>query len=105
MRHTMVNRATSRRRSCRWLSRSSVEEMCLFFVGLSRAKKELVLSYATHYGQSGYKPSSLLSVVEPFFARGDVPVLCWSEPGKEGAGTQLCDTLWSIGLQAVVAPV
>ncbi len=48
------------------------EETRLFFVAISRAKHELVLSYATHYGKTDYPSSPLLAMVEPFFA-GDAP--------------------------------
>lgn len=48
------------------------EEACLFFVGITRAKNELILSHATRYGKSAYLPSPLFALVEPFFA-GEVP--------------------------------
>ena len=44
------------------------DESCLFFVAISRAKDELVLSRARRYGKKNYKPSPLLDLVAPFFA-------------------------------------
>lgn len=59
------------------------EESRLFFVAVSRAKNELVLSYATHYGKTDYQLSPLLAMVEPFFA-GDPPErLCWVAAAEE----------------------
>ena len=54
-----------------------VEEARLFFVAISRAKKELVLSCAARYGKSNYSPSPLLSLVEPFFASTPLAWLHW----------------------------
>ncbi len=44
------------------------EETKLFFVAISRAKSELVLSYATQYGKTDFDASPLLGLVEPFLA-------------------------------------
>lgn len=65
-----------------------LEEACLFFVAISRAKKELVLSHATRYGKSSYRPSPLLALVEPFFASEPPERLSWaaaSVPSDERA--------------------
>jgi superfamily I DNA/RNA helicase len=44
------------------------EEACLFFVGLSRARDELVLSRSERYGEQSYEPSSLLDMAQGFFS-------------------------------------
>ena len=53
------------------------EEERLFFVAISRAKHELVLSYATRYGKDGNAPSPLLALVAPFFAATPPALLDW----------------------------
>jgi DNA helicase II / ATP-dependent DNA helicase PcrA len=60
-----------------------LEEACLFFVGISRAKHELILSYATHYGKSDYAASPLLELVEPFFAAAPPALLEWSRTEQD----------------------
>lgn len=55
-----------------------LEEARLFFVAISRAKHELVLSRATRYGKTKYEPSPLLGLVEPFFATDPPQHLCWT---------------------------
>ncbi len=63
------------------------EETCLFFVALSRARDELVLSVAERYGKMKYAPSPLLDLVQPFFA-GVTPIrLAW----EDGAAAELPD--------------
>jgi len=54
------------------------EEACLFFVAISRAKQELVLSRANHYGKTDYAPSPPLEVVEPFFGAEPPERLHWT---------------------------
>ncbi|HEV8189919.1 MAG TPA: ATP-dependent helicase, partial [Ktedonobacterales bacterium] len=40
------------------------EEACLFYVAMTRARDELILSHAQHYGRRTYKPSPFLDPVE-----------------------------------------
>jgi superfamily I DNA/RNA helicase len=62
-----------------------VEETCLFFVALSRARDELVLSVAERYGKLKYPPSPLLDLVTPFFT-GVQPILLTWDDGAPDAG-------------------
>jgi superfamily I DNA/RNA helicase/Zn-dependent peptidase ImmA (M78 family) len=55
-----------------------VEEACLFFVALSRARDELVLSRAERYGRQKYKPSPLLDMVQGYFAATPPVELRWA---------------------------
>jgi hypothetical protein len=59
------------------------EETCLFFVALSRARDELVLSVAERYGKTKYAPSPLLDLVHPFFAGGPPLLLAWDEAAPD----------------------
>jgi superfamily I DNA/RNA helicase len=54
-----------------------LEETCLFFVALSRARDELILSRAAQYGKQKAKPSPFWTMIEPFFEQTPVPVLEW----------------------------
>jgi len=40
-----------------------LEEMCLFYVAVTRAREELILSYAEQYGKRRYQPAEFISVV------------------------------------------
>jgi DNA helicase-2/ATP-dependent DNA helicase PcrA len=41
-----------------------IEEACLFYVALTRARDELILSVAERYGAIGYRPSRFLAPIE-----------------------------------------
>lgn len=41
-----------------------LEEACLFYVAMTRARDELVLSYARRYGRAAYHPSPFLAPIE-----------------------------------------
>lgn len=45
------------------------EEACLFYVAMTRARDELILSYAQRYGRRSYKPSPFLDSVERALGR------------------------------------
>jgi hypothetical protein len=59
------------------------EETCLFFVALSRARDELVLSLAERYGKTKYAPSPLLELVQPFFTGATPITLAWDAAGPD----------------------
>lgn len=61
----------------------SVEEACLFFVAISRARDALVLSRSERYGKRDYGPSSLLDMVQGFSAPVPVEVQWESEEDSE----------------------
>jgi DNA helicase-2/ATP-dependent DNA helicase PcrA len=69
-----------------------LEETCLFFVALTRARDELVLSRAERYGKQKAKPSPFLDMVAPFFPRVQPVLLHWP-PTAEAAGTGEARTL------------
>src|SRR5262249_37610481 len=46
-----------------------VEEACLFYVALTRARDELVLSVAERYGAMSYRPSRFLAPIEARLGR------------------------------------
>jgi superfamily I DNA/RNA helicase/Zn-dependent peptidase ImmA (M78 family) len=54
-----------------------VEETCLFFVALSRARDELILSRAERYGKQKAKDSPFWTMIDPFFQETPVPMLKW----------------------------
>lgn len=60
-----------------------VEETCLFFVALSRARDELILSHAGRYGKRNYEPSPLLDLVRPFFSDITPIYLDWDQAGAD----------------------
>jgi superfamily I DNA/RNA helicase len=61
------------------------EETCLFFVALSRARDELVLSLAERYGKTKYAPSPLLELVQPFFTGATPITLAWGAAAPDAA--------------------
>lgn len=52
-------------------------EKCLFFVAISRAREELVLSHAGKYGSTSYKATPFLDMLAPFFAATPLVTLPW----------------------------
>jgi superfamily I DNA/RNA helicase len=60
-----------------------VEETCLFFVALSRARDELILSHAQRYGRRNCEPSPLLDLVRPFFSDITPIYLTWDQAGAD----------------------
>ncbi|MGI8588074.1 MAG: UvrD-helicase domain-containing protein [Chloroflexia bacterium] len=60
-----------------------LEESCLFFVALSRARDELVLSRAARYGKQAAKPSPLLDNLAPYFERVPPERLHWPSADAE----------------------
>jgi superfamily I DNA/RNA helicase len=61
-----------------------LEETCLFFVAISRAKEELVLSRAERYGKRTARPSPFFALLEPFL-RGATPAqLDWPGVATDG---------------------
>ena len=58
----------------------ALEETCLFFVALSRARDELVISRAARYGKQSVKRSSLLEPLDPYFAAHPPQRLHWAAP-------------------------
>jgi DNA helicase-2/ATP-dependent DNA helicase PcrA len=65
-----------------------IEEACLFFVALTRARDELVLSAADHYGRAHY---SLSPFVPPLIARlgRDLRRTAWSAHPDDGGDLRL----------------
>ncbi|MDQ2808645.1 MAG: UvrD-helicase domain-containing protein, partial [Chloroflexota bacterium] len=55
-----------------------LEETCLFFVALSRARDELVISRAARYGKQSAKRSPLLDPLDPYFAAHPPQRLHWA---------------------------
>ncbi len=58
----------------------TLEETCLFFVALSRARDELVISRAARYGKQSAKRSPLLDPLDPYFAAHPPQRLHWATP-------------------------
>ncbi len=56
----------------------ALEETCLFFVALSRARDELVISRAARYGKQNAKRSPLLDPLDPYFAAHPPQQLHWA---------------------------
>ncbi|HUS16223.1 MAG TPA: PD-(D/E)XK nuclease family protein, partial [Chloroflexia bacterium] len=66
-----------------------LEELCLFFVALSRARDELVLSVAGRYGKQAAKPSPFLAHLEPAFTATPPARLQWTAPAETDTPTPL----------------
>jgi superfamily I DNA/RNA helicase len=58
----------------------ALEEACLFFVALSRARDELVISRAARYGKQSAKRSPLLDPLDAHFAAHPPVRLYWADP-------------------------
>ena len=56
---------------------TDAEAEALFFVAISRAKQELILTRASRYGKTLRAPSPLLALVEPFFSAEPPEQLTW----------------------------
>jgi CRISPR/Cas system-associated exonuclease Cas4 (RecB family) len=54
-------------------------ESCLFYVGVTRARDHLVLSYSERYGKRSYKRSSYLDALEVSLAAERINRLIWDE--------------------------
>lgn len=61
-------------------------EQCLFFVALSRAKEELILSWAGKYDSTIYKATPFLDLLAPFFAVHPPVELRWPAAVAPTAG-------------------
>ncbi|HMA36773.1 MAG TPA: 3'-5' exonuclease, partial [Chloroflexia bacterium] len=73
-------------------SDQELEETCLFFVALSRARDELVLSRATRYGKQAAKPSPFLALLAPAFAQQPPQPLTWPAAGAPAAAAPAADS-------------
>lgn len=56
---------------------SEQEDDCLFFVAITRARQELVLSRARRYGNDGPRPSRFFDLLRPFFAKHLPSIVQW----------------------------
>jgi superfamily I DNA/RNA helicase len=61
-----------------------LEETSLFFVAISRAKEELVLSRAERYGKRAYRPSPYFALLEPFLRDATPAQLDWPGVARDG---------------------
>lgn len=59
------------------------EEACLFYVALTRARDELILSHAERYGNMRYQPSPFLTPIRDALGP-DLRVMKWSVPKTAG---------------------
>jgi CRISPR/Cas system-associated exonuclease Cas4 (RecB family) len=72
------------------------EEACLFYVGLTRARDELVLSHAERYGAMRYQPSPFLAPIRDALGPS-LRLMKWSMPHSPG---QAARSSRSIGVQS-----
>jgi DNA helicase-2/ATP-dependent DNA helicase PcrA len=66
-------------------------ESCLFYVGLTRARDHLVLSYSERYGKQKYKPSAYLDALEAGLPPERIIRLRWenAQPGDDESLAEL----------------
>ncbi|WP_165423422.1 UvrD-helicase domain-containing protein [Ktedonosporobacter rubrisoli] len=57
-------------------------EACLFYVGVTRARDQLVLSYSEHYGKRKYAPSPYLIALEAGLPEERLTKLYWRMPAE-----------------------
>ncbi|MBV9257323.1 MAG: PD-(D/E)XK nuclease family protein, partial [Ktedonobacteraceae bacterium] len=58
-------------------------EACLFYVGVTRARDQLVLSYSERYGKIKYKRASYIDALEAGLANERMTKLHWESAGNE----------------------
>ncbi|HEX6817603.1 MAG TPA: ATP-dependent helicase [Ktedonobacterales bacterium] len=63
------------------------EEACLFYVALTRARDELILSHAERYGNMRYQPSPFLGPIRDALGP-DLRLMKWSAPITAGQTTK-----------------
>lgn len=69
-------------------------EACLFYVGMTRAREHLVLSYSERYGKQKAKPSKYLDVLEANGGKERVAELRWETATlAQSTGTDTLDTV------------
>ncbi|GAC1474556.1 MAG: UvrD-helicase domain-containing protein [Ktedonobacteraceae bacterium] len=71
-------------------------EACLFYVGVTRARDQLVLSYSERYGKQKYKRSQYLDALEAGLAEDRISRLQWAQ---KQADEQLDPTQFSSAFQ------
>ena len=64
--------------------RQEINESCLFYVGVTRARDSLILSYSERYGKMAYKRSPYLDALEAGLAEERVQKLEWNDQQSAG---------------------
>ena len=65
--------------------RQEINESCLFYVGVTRARDALILSYSDRYGKMAYKRSPYLDALEAGLPEERVHKLQWDDQRSEEA--------------------